>query len=30
MNYDLDNGFWVRTITTSGGWPTAFIHIADR
>ena len=32
MNYDYDNGFRVRTITTAvgGGWPTAFIHIADR
>ncbi|MGO9898817.1 MAG: CHAP domain-containing protein [Solirubrobacteraceae bacterium] len=30
MNYDLDNGFRVRTITTSSGWPTGFIHIADR
>lgn len=29
MNYDLDNGFKVRTITTSHGWPTAFIHISD-
>jgi surface antigen len=30
MNYDYDNGFRVRTITTSNGWPTGFIHIADR
>jgi surface antigen len=30
MNYDLGNGFWVHTITTSSGWPTAFIHIHDR
>jgi surface antigen len=30
MNYDFGNGFWVHTITTSSGWPTAFIHIADR
>jgi surface antigen len=30
MNYDYANGFRVRTITTSGGWPTGFIHIADR
>ncbi len=30
MNYDNQNGFRVRTITTSGGWPTGFIHIADR
>jgi surface antigen len=30
MNYDYRNGFWVHTITTSGGWPTGFIHIADR
>ncbi|MGH3188218.1 MAG: CHAP domain-containing protein [Streptosporangiaceae bacterium] len=30
MNYDGDNGFRVRTITTSSGWPTDFIHIADR
>ena len=27
MNYDFDNGFRVRTITTSSGWPTDFIHI---
>jgi surface antigen len=30
MNYDFDNGFRVRTITTTSGWPTAFIHIKDR
>jgi surface antigen len=30
MNYDFDNGFRVRTITTSHGWPTAFIHLSDR
>jgi hypothetical protein len=30
MNYDTDNGFRVRSITTSSGWPTGFIHIADR
>ncbi len=30
MNYDTDNGFRVRTITTASGWPTGFIHIADR
>jgi surface antigen len=30
MNYDYDNGFRVRTITTSSGWPTGFIHIKDR
>ena len=30
MNYDADNGFRVRTITTASGWPTDFIHIADR
>jgi surface antigen len=30
MNYDYDNGFDVRTITTANGWPTDFIHIADR
>jgi surface antigen len=30
MNYDFGNGFWVHTITTSSGWPTAFIHIHDR
>jgi surface antigen len=30
MNYDLHNGFRVRTITTSGGWPTGFIHVHDR
>jgi surface antigen len=30
MNYDYDNGFGVRTITTSSGWPTAFIHVHDR
>ena len=29
MNYDFDNGFRVRTITTSSGWPTDFIHIKD-
>ncbi len=29
MNYDFDNGFRVRTITTSSGWPTDFIHIND-
>jgi YVTN family beta-propeller protein len=27
MNYDNDNGFRVRTITKSNGWPTDFIHI---
>jgi surface antigen len=27
MNYDGDNGFWVHTITLTGGdWPTDFIH----
>jgi hypothetical protein len=31
MNYDFDNGFRVWTITTSSGyWPTSFIHIHDR
>ncbi|HET7013871.1 MAG TPA: CHAP domain-containing protein [Streptosporangiaceae bacterium] len=30
MNYDNDNGFRVRTITTASGWPTGFIHIHDR
>jgi surface antigen len=30
MNYDYANGFRVRTITTSSGWPTGFIHVADR
>jgi surface antigen len=30
MNYDYGNGFKVHTITTSSGWPTAFIHIHDR
>jgi surface antigen len=30
MNYDFGNGFWVHTITTSSGWPNAFIHIHDR
>lgn len=31
MNYDFDNGFRVRTITSTGGsWPTGFIHIHDR
>jgi hypothetical protein len=30
MNYDFDNGFRVRAIRPSRGWPTAFIHIADR
>jgi surface antigen len=29
MNYDFDNGFRVRTITTSSGWPTDFIHVKD-
>src|SRR5665213_58315 len=29
MNYDYDNGFRVRTITPSSGWPTDFIHIHD-
>jgi len=27
MNYDNDNGFRIRTITPSSGWPTDFIHI---
>lgn len=27
MNYDLDNGFRVRTISTSAGWPTDFMHL---
>jgi surface antigen len=30
MNYDNDNGFRIRTIKPKNGWPTAFIHIADR
>jgi surface antigen len=30
MNYDYQNGFLVHTITTSGVWPTGFMHIADR
>ena len=30
MNYDYANGFRLRTITTSNGWPTDFLHIADR
>ena len=30
MNIDYKNGFRVRTITTSSGWPTGFIHIHDR
>jgi CHAP domain len=30
MNYDTDNGFRLRAITTASGWPTRFIHIADR
>jgi surface antigen len=31
MNYDGDNGFRVRTIrSSSGDWPTDFIHIQDR
>ncbi|HWC47779.1 MAG TPA: CHAP domain-containing protein [Solirubrobacterales bacterium] len=30
MNYDYANGFRVRRISTSGGWPSAFIHIHDR
>jgi surface antigen len=29
MNYDYDNGFRVRTVTTSSGWPSGFIHIKD-
>ncbi len=29
MNYDFDNGFRVRTISTSSGWPTDFLHIKD-
>ncbi len=31
MNYDYGNGFWVHTVTAGAkGWPTDFIHIADR
>ena len=30
MNYDYGNGFKVHTITKSSGWPTGFIHLADR
>jgi surface antigen len=30
MNYDFGNGFRVRRISTSAGWPSAFIHIHDR
>lgn len=31
MNYDYGNGFWVHTVTAGqSGWPTDFIHIADR
>ena len=31
MNYDNENGFRLITITKSGGgWPGAFLHIADR
>jgi surface antigen len=31
MNYDFGNGFRVWTITTSSGhWPTGFIHLHDR
>lgn len=30
MNYDGRNGFAVHTITTSSGWPSGFIHLADR
>jgi hypothetical protein len=31
MNYDYANGFRVRTVTAgSSGWPTDFIHLADR
>ena len=31
MNYDGDNGFRVVTVHLGyPGWPTAFIHIADR
>ena len=29
MNYDFHNGFRVHTVTTSSGWPSAFIHIHD-
>ena len=29
MNYDFHNGFRIRTITTSSGWPDGFIHIKD-
>jgi surface antigen len=30
MNFDADNGFRLRTITTSDGWPSGFIHLKDR
>ena len=30
MNYDFGNGFRVRKVNTSAGWPAAFIHIHDR
>ena len=30
MNIDYANGFQLRTITPSDGWPTDFLHIADR
>jgi surface antigen len=30
MNYDYGNGFRVRAINTSAGWPSGFIHIHDR
>jgi surface antigen len=29
MNVDFSNGFQVRDISTSNGWPTDFLHIAD-
>jgi hypothetical protein len=29
MNYDLDSGLRVRTITTASGWRNGFIHIKD-
>lgn len=30
MNYDLHNGFRLRTISPGNGWPNGFIHIRDR
>src|SRR5712691_816394 len=30
MSNNYDNGFRVRAITTTRGWPTASIHLAER